>query len=76
MRERGGGGMWTGRLLAQVQHPRRNADSAGNLDSNFLTLGKWPVVWPSMLSMGTVGRMVSGPFLLPILDTVSVMESE
>lgn len=30
VRGRGGGGVWTGRLLPQERHPRRNADSAGN----------------------------------------------
>lgn len=69
-RGRGGGGVWTGRLLPQEQHPRRNADSTRNPKSNFLTLGKWPVVWPGMLSVGAVGGVLSGPSPVPISDTL------
>lgn len=70
VKEREGGGAWTGRLLPQEQHPRRNADHAGNPKSNLLTLGKWPVVWPGMLSAGAVGRVLSGPSCLPVADTL------
>lgn len=44
--------MWTGRLLPQKQCARRNADSVRNPKSNFLTLGKWAIVWAGILSVG------------------------
>ena len=45
--------------------------------SNFLTLGKWPIVWAGMLTLRAVGEELSRP--LPPLNPrhpVLVMESQ